>query len=172
MSEQYDSTNDTRKHQANIHMVIEDYLIPALRVRSINHDMTKLEEPEKSCYDKYIPYLKKYKYGTPEYLQVRQNMQKEGLDHHYAANRHHIEHFNGDISKMNLIDLFEMFADHYASSMLSDTGYVEGEKKNAERYGYSDQLYSILMNTYNDLIRPYENHMTPSREIITGVKEV
>ena len=31
-------------------------------------------DPEKPVYDKYIPLLRKYKYGTPEYKKVREEI--------------------------------------------------------------------------------------------------
>lgn len=150
----YDSTIDTEKHKKNIEYVMLEVLIPELVRRAEEHDNSKLRPPEKECYDKYIPQLRTEKYGTAPYLKIRKAMESEGLKHHYEENRHHPEHFpNNDISHMNLVDLLEMFADHYASSLLSDTGYVPGEKNNAKRYNYDDQILKIFLNTYNDYFK-------------------
>ena len=89
----YDSSIDAHYHIYNIQWVWANLVRPALDVRFDVHDQSKLESPEKECYDKYIPLLKKYKYGTPEYNQVREAMRKEGMAHHIEVNRHHPEHF-------------------------------------------------------------------------------
>lgn len=149
----YDSTQDTMAHKKNIEHVILDIIVPELIRRAEHHDDSKLQSPEKECYDEYIPQLKLAKYGSGEYLKLKMAMQKEGLDHHYSENSHHPEHFpNNDISKMNLFDLVEMFADHYAASLRSDTGYAVGEKKNASQYHYDNQILSIFLNTYNEYL--------------------
>ena len=168
----YDSINEYLKHKAHIKEVMEDIMIPLIMSRAENHDKSKTEEPEKSCYDKYIPMLAQTKYGTTEYYEVKQKMLDEGLRHHFSVNRHHPEFHNNDISNMNLIDLVEMFCDHYAASLESSTGYEAGEKMNSDRYGYNGIMYKILMNTYRDIIKPYENHMPFSKEQTTGRKEL
>lgn len=152
--ENYDSTYDTLIHKKNIEHVLLDVLIPELEKRAKEHDNSKLVNPEKETYDKYIPILKQAKYGTVEYLKIREAMKEEGLKHHFKANRHHPEHYpNNDISHMTLVDLIEMFADHYASSLRSDTGYVKGEKINKDQYHYDDQIYQIMINTYNEYFK-------------------
>lgn len=147
MEEKFDSTESTMWHKNNVERIM-NVIITELQNRAQHHDESKLESPEKETYDKCIPLLKERKYGTVEYLKVREAMAKEGLSHHYEVNRHHPEHFpNADISYMTLVDLVEMFVDHYASSLNSDADYFKGEKMNAERYHYSDQIYQILINT-------------------------
>ena len=150
----YDSTDDTLKHKENIRHVIEDIIVPELLKRAKTQDDSKLQSPEKETYDEFIPKLKTAKYGSGEYLQLKTEMEKKGLKHHFEVNRHHPEHYpNNDISYMNLIDLVEMFADHYAASLRSDTGYEKGEKSNADRYHYSDQILKILLNTHKELFK-------------------
>ena len=149
----YDSSKDTLQHKEHVRHIIEDILVPELLERAKNHDNSKLESPEKETYDKYIPELRKAKYGSSEYLKITEEMKKTGMGHHTKVNRHHPEHFpNSDISHMNLIDLVEMFADHYAASLRSDTGYEKGEKMNAERFHYDNQILSIFLNTHKDLL--------------------
>ena len=67
----YDSSIDAHYHIYNIQWVWANLVRPALDVRFDVHDQSKLESPEKECYDKYIPLLKKYKFGTPESNQVK-----------------------------------------------------------------------------------------------------
>lgn len=152
----YDSTKDTMLHKKNIEDVMLNFIIPELIKRAEDHDNSKLQYPEKECYDKYIPQLRLAKYGTSEYMKIRLAMKKKGLDHHFAENRHHPEYFGNDISKMNLFDLIEMFADHYASSLVSDTKYDIGEMKNSKNYHYDKQILQIFLNTYNEYLKDRE----------------
>lgn len=149
----YDSTPDAYYHIYNIQWVWTNIIRPALDERFEKHDQSKLDSPEKECYDKYIPLLKKYKYGTPEYREVREAMAKEGMAHHIAVNRHHPEHFKNGISDMNLIDLVEHIVDCYAASMNSDTGFDAGMDKNAERFHYPKELLEIIHNTSSEVFK-------------------
>ena len=93
----YDSTRDADIHKDNIQYVwgiIKKYM----QYKIDHHDDSKYMDPEKPVYDKYIPLLRKYKYGTPEYKKVREEMERDGLTHHYAVNRHHPEHFEDGIA--------------------------------------------------------------------------
>ena len=140
------------------------------------HDASKLEYPERETFDRYIPKLKDMTYGSDEYDECLKEM-KVGLDHHYANNRHHPEHFtyyecNGcftrfeempnvcdicgysqfterpDISKMNLIDIVEMFCDWKAATMRHEDGdLAKSIEINQKRFGFSDELASIFNNT-------------------------
>lgn len=149
----YDSSKDTLIHKKNIDMVFR-VLLDELAKRNETHDDSKLVPPEKPAYDKYIPMLQKTEYGSLEYYEVKKEMAKECLNHHFEANRHHPEHWpDGDISHMTLVDLVEMFADHLAASMVSSSSYEKGETINKDRYGYSDQIYQIFMNTYNEYFK-------------------
>ena len=147
----YDSTVDANIHRKNIQFVYEEIIRPALDERIENHDLSKLEDPERSCYDKYIPVLKKCKFGSPEYVAAKQAMRKEGLSHHYAVNRHHTEHFQNGVKGMNLIDLVEHIMDCYAASLVSDTPFEEGIQKVIE--GYSEDLQSIILNTAREIFK-------------------
>jgi hypothetical protein len=86
-------------------------------------------------------------YGGAEYQQCLAEM-KTALDHHYAHNRHHPEHFQEGIEGMTLIDLLEMCLDWYASSKRHAVGNIfDSIEKNRKRFGLSDQLCQILRNT-------------------------
>lgn len=148
----YDSTVDTKLHILNMKKIAEpiskDFLL-----RILQHDKSKLESPEKECYDALIPQLKEHTYGSPGYFRVKKEMEKTGLAHHYQENRHHPEHFKNQIHDMNLVDILEMLCDWYAASMRSDTGFEEGFKKNIERFHISKDLEEVLWNTYLYYIR-------------------
>ena len=70
--------------------------------RGAEHDKSKLLDPEKEHFKKYTPLLKDSTYGSPEYHKFLENL-KPALDHHYAENRHHPEHFEHGIEDMTLI---------------------------------------------------------------------
>ena len=149
----YDSTIDAKAHIAKIQYIFENIVIPELESRSKDHDMSKLEDPEKETYDKYIPLLQKVKYGTPEYNKLKDEMAETGVGHHYLVNRHHPEHFENGVEDMTLFDIIEMFFDWYAASLRSDTGFEKGIAMNVRRYDISEDLKKIFVNTYNEYLR-------------------
>lgn len=149
----YDSTKDTMSHIYNIQWVWANLVRPQLDERFDKHDQSKLENPEKACYDKYIPMLQETKYGTPEYYEIKDKMAKEGLQHHYAVNNHHPEHFKNGIEDMNLIDFIEHILDCYAASLNSDTGFDAGMQKNMERFHYPRELMEIIHNTSSEVFK-------------------
>lgn len=151
----YDSRKDAIAHITIIHDVFRNIVIKELEKRSAMHDVSKLESPEKECYDKYIPMLKETKYGTEEYYNVKKAMEEEGLKHHYEENRHHPEHYPNGIDDMDLFDVVEMFTDWFSASKKSDTSFVTGLISNADRFHISPQLYRIMYNTYE---RYYKNY--------------
>jgi len=115
--------------------------------RSEHHDQSKLRSPELEIFDEYTPKLRNVTYDSDEY---RKNMieMKPAIDHHNAVNRHHPEHFKNGISDMNLIDLTEMLCDWKAASLRHDDGDVLiSLEKNQKKFGYSDELKQILLNT-------------------------
>ena len=73
---------------------------------------------------------------------------KTALQHHYAANRHHPEHFTKGIDDMTLIDIIEMLCDWKAASLRQNDGnLLKSIEINAQRFGYDDQLKRIFINT-------------------------
>jgi hypothetical protein len=122
-------------------------VIHALLMRQEQHDQTKLQEPEASAFEIYTEKLRGCTYGSPEYHQFLKEMQVP-LDHHYAEYRHHPEHFPNGIQGMNLIDLLEMICDWKSSTMRHHDGDImKSIDINQKRFGYSDELKAILVNT-------------------------
>jgi hypothetical protein len=119
--------------------------------RSAIHDDSKLSAHELGPYASVIDEFGKYKFGTPEYGAIRETIQGS-VDHHYAHNRHHPEHFENGINDMNLIDILEMIADW--KSATQNTGGNGDIMKSIEilskKYGIAPQLVHILVNTVND----------------------
>ena len=146
----YDSTKDTQEHIEKVRKNLKDVLID-IAARSYDHDKSKLEEPEKSIFDEYTPKLRDTTYGSDEYREYLEKMGL-GLKHHYQNNTHHPEHYENGINGMSLLDVIEMLADWKAATKRhADGDIMESLKINKERFGISDQLYEILVNTVEEM---------------------
>lgn len=122
-------------------------MVLELEYRGKVHDLSKLEDPEKAIFDEFTPKLKGCTYGSDEYKEFLKEM-SVALDHHYKTNRHHPEHFENGISGMDLIDLLEMLADWKgASERHADGDIIKSIEINSNRFGLSDQLAQIFINT-------------------------
>ena len=122
-------------------------VIKNLLTRSENHDQSKLQSPEVEVFDSHTGKLRGSTFGSAGADATKLEM-KDALDHHYQLNRHHPEHFENGIDGMNLIDLLEMMCDWKASSLRHDDGNImQSIKINQKRFGYSDELAGILINT-------------------------
>ena len=146
----YDSTKDTLEHIEHVRDMIDEVML-ILRHRSAVHDESKLEEPEKKIFDRMTPRLAGSTYGSEEYKAMLAEM-KPALDHHYERNRHHPEHYENGIDGMTLIDVLEMLLDWKAATLRHGDGSIYNSLKiNRERFGISDQLNNILLNTVCEL---------------------
>ena len=131
-----------RTVQKFLHLVVKDLLD-----RADAHDQSKLERPEVELFTKYTPMLASCTYGSAEYQQLLKDL-KPALDHHYAKNSHHPEHYKNGISDMNLLDLVELFCDWKAATLRHNDGNLRKSiEHNANRFGISPQLVKILENT-------------------------
>ena len=91
--------------------------------------------------------LAKLTYGSEEYKASLEAL-KPALDHHYASNRHHPEHFKNGINDMTLVDILEMFCDWKASTLRHNDGnFMRSIELNTSRFNIEPQLAQILMNT-------------------------
>jgi len=125
-----------------VHKVVEELLN-----RVDKHDRTKLEYPEVSIFTEFTPKLATCTYGSDAYSEFLVHM-KPALDHHYANNSHHPEHYKNGIDDMNLIDIVEMICDWKAASERHNDGNIRKSIEiNADRFGMSPQLVKILENT-------------------------
>lgn len=169
----YDSTKDTKEHinlfQRNLAILFQE-----IAKRHNDHDTSKLEPPEKEVFDRVTPLLRGLTYGSDEYKDALGDM-KVALEHHYAHNRHHPEHFkgyiirtpgkpdrvvNGGLCGMTLVDLIEMFCDWCAATERHDDGDIgKSIGHNMERFGFGATLASILVNTAQQLGMGKGNHL-------------
>lgn len=142
----YDSTADTLKHSLRVGELMGQP-INELVQRSVKHDLSKTEEPERPLFDIYSPKLKDTTYGSDEYKAFLEGL-KPALDHHYAHNRHHPEYHKDGVSGMTLVDLIEMLADWKAATERHNDGSLSRSLEiQQDRFNISDQLNQILTNT-------------------------
>ena len=126
--------------------------------RQEHHDQSKLQSPEAEIFEEYTPKLRDCTYGSPEYKQYLKEM-SVALEHHYAHNSHHPEHYPRGINDMNLLDILEMLADWKASSMRHNDGnLLKSIELNTKRFKMSKQLVSIFKNTARFLDEQKINH--------------
>lgn len=146
----YDSKQDTQKHIDTVRGSLGE-VQGNITARSLRHDGSKLEEPEKSMFDEFTPKLWDSTYGSDEYNGFLKDM-GPALQHHYAVNSHHPEHFENGINGMSLLDLIEMLADWRAAGMRHANGNItQSMEINRKRFGISDQLFEIFQNTVKEL---------------------
>jgi len=143
-------SNETRKHIARVNQLLH-LVVKLLLDRGDVHDASKLEEPEAATFDRVTERLADLKYGSDEYTACLDEM-KPCLDHHYAKNRHHPQHFPNGVTDMTLIDVLEMLLDWKASSERQNDGNIlKSIEHNSGRFSIDHQLTQILVNTVNAL---------------------
>lgn len=141
----FDSEAETRKHI----MRVGELLLAGVRElcdRAVKHDLSKLSEAEKPFFDEETPKLRGLVFRSPGYEAATERL-RPALEHHYANNSHHPQHYEDGIDEMDLFDLVEMMCDWKASGERSAGGNImDSIAKNTEKFGISGQLQSILVN--------------------------
>ncbi len=146
----YDSRPDTWAHISRVRELLGDVAKNVIQ-RADDHDRSKLAEPELAIFNEFTPKLRDSTYGSDEYKSFLAGM-GEGLTHHYAHNSHHPEHYEDGIRAMSLLDLIEMVCDWKAATERhADGDLLRSIEQNQERFGYSDELKSILLATVKEL---------------------
>jgi len=174
--EQKKTNIETQKHIDTVKRAI-GVVIVALQKRAATHDLSKLNSPEVEILTEMTPKLAGSTYGSNEYIGFLKEM-KPMLDHHYSHNRHHPEYFkifvcthcnseyidekpkrcefcqleefreDFDFSRMNLIDLIEMFCDWKAATLRHDNGDLNKSITfNTGRFEINKQLVKIFENS-------------------------
>lgn len=145
-----DSTRNTHEHIEKVRDRVYE-ITSALHTRARVHDASKLVEPEKAGYDQLAVALKDVVYGTDAYRAALVEA-KPVIDHHYAANTHHPEHYPNGIAGMSLLDIVEMLCDWKAASERAKQGSIaQSLAHNRARFGVDEQLATILENTVIEL---------------------
>ncbi len=150
----YDSRPETRAHIDRVRYFVMGAELDLER-RSTDHDASKLVSPELEAFDVATPKLARLKYGSEEYKQSLRDL-GPALQHHFAANDHHPEHYPNGVRGMSLMALIEMLCDWRAASERTkqrdpEKTFESGLAFNQERFGYSDELAEILLNTAREL---------------------
>lgn len=142
----YDSRIDTLKHIKRVSQLLTEASVELIRRANV-HDDSKLNSPEKELFDEMTPKLKDCTYGSDEYKGYLKEL-RVALDHHYANNSHHPEHYSDGINGFDLFDLIEMFFDWKAATERhADGDIIASIEINKKRFGISDQLCGIMKNT-------------------------
>lgn len=113
---------DTLRHIERVRNLL-NICVGDLLHRGETHDQSKMAPPELELFMEYTPKLKDVTYGSPEYQEFLKGL-KPALDHHYANNSHHPEHYKNGLEDMNLLDLVEMMCDWKASSERHNDGNI------------------------------------------------
>jgi hypothetical protein len=137
---------ETLRHKERVQFYMNK-VVKELIDRATAHDDSKLGIDEIELFDEFTPKLKECTYNSPEYNECLDGL-KPALDHHYARNRHHPEHFPNGIKDMNLIDIIEMFCDWKSSSERQlDGNILKSIEVTQKRFGFTNELKDILENT-------------------------
>ena len=127
-------------------------VVADLARRASVHDASKLVEPEAGPFEAGATDLKHLKYTDDEYQKASLERLGSALNHHWAANDHHPQHFKDGVHGMSLIHLLEMLADWHAAVERHETGDIRASIEfNAGRFGYGPELKRILHNTVDHL---------------------
>lgn len=150
-AEPYDSRPETLEHIDQVRARLYRARLN-LEDRARVHDESKLESPELEAFDRMTPLLAELEYGSDEYKAALREL-GPALQHHYEENSHHPEHYARGIRGMSLLDLIEMLCDWSAAAMRVKQGAltVESLQFNQQRFGYSDELADIFLNTLREL---------------------
>lgn len=130
----YDSTDDTKQHIENVQTFLGE-IQGNIAARSLMHDRSKLQSPEKEMFDEFTPKLRELTYGSPEYKQALLDM-GPALEHHYACNSHHPEYFQ-PVTEETDVEIGEINA------------YLEDLNKSDPVYGWLESYRNELESRVN-----------------------
>ncbi len=143
---------ETLKHIQRVRHFIYLMMVELDR-RAREHDQSKLESPEAEVFGEWTPELAKVEYDSPEYKALLEKV-KPAIEHHYARNRHHPEHWPNGIEGFTLVDLVECLCDWKAATERNKNGNIRTSiEKNTARYGLSPQLAQIMQNTVREMFQ-------------------
>lgn len=141
---------ETLQHIREVNKEINT-IVTQLLLRAEKHDASKFSNEELPIFLKYTPLLYGTTYGSDVYKQYLKEMQP-ALEHHYKENSHHPEYSADGVRGMDLLDIVEMFCDWMAATKRHANGnIIKSIEQNQERFGYSNELKEILLNTVYSL---------------------
>lgn len=114
--------------------------------RSLNHDNSKLQEPEFTWWNE-MDKEPRYPYGSEEYKDKTKRWKKV-FKHHYSNNRHHPEFYEDGVNDMTLVDIVEMMCDWLGYKQnVSVTEAFNICDEQMKRYNISNELRQVIFNT-------------------------
>lgn len=159
---------DTRRHIEEVRKGMLA-VVANLHRREYQHDLSKLREPELSAFDKIAQERTGVAYGSPEYFAMMASVQP-AINHHYAENDHHPEHYaltaSGEVNedevkqgvavgRMSLTAILEMCCDWYAAAHrqgeFSAEKFADELEYTFKRFAIGEQLANIIRETYREL---------------------
>lgn len=147
----------TYEEKTNLHIErvagLLNYAAYEMYERAANHDKSKFEAPERQIFAQADLRFGYPEYGSPEHGKFMEFIEP-ATKSHYEKNRHHPEHFSNGIDGMNLFDVVEMVMDWIAASERTGSAHnvIKFLPRAKERFGISDQLYSVIENTIRQMI--------------------
>lgn len=147
LDEQFkETTRSIRKHKSSVRKRLL-FIASELQKRAEHHDDSKLEYPELG----WLVAMDKEgraPYGSEAYFEKMKRWDCF-FKHHYDKNPHHPDHYTAEGTHgMTIVDIVEMMCDVISyCDELPSTKAFEIINEQAERFGLSDELASILKNT-------------------------
>lgn len=142
-----DAKGETLKHIGRVKALLFEFA-GDLALRGFTHDASKLELVELGPLQEMQDLIDREgpaPFGTEEYRR-RTALLGPMLEHHYANNSHHPEHYPNGIAGMDLLDLVEMFHDWKAASERGQDDAM-GITYCVQKYGIPPMLEAIFRNT-------------------------
>lgn len=146
-----------RETVEHIHLVRDRMMaaIGNLLSRAMVHDRSKLSQEEAPGFIamKRELELAGVNYTDASYRDILKKYGPATIHKHYAANDHHPEHWPNGIRDMSLLSVLEMLCDWDAASKRMKGGgdLRVSIEHNQGRFGYSDDVKSLLLNTAREL---------------------
>lgn len=142
----YDSQPDTIAHIDRVRTLLFQFIVSLIE-RAAVHDRAKLEEPEKSAFDRVTPLLRTTTYDSSAYHALLQEL-GAALAHHYALYDHHPQHFPNGMLGMTLLALLECTADWKAAGERhADGSFMASLLANERRFSIDTVLMAVIANT-------------------------
>jgi len=147
--------------------------------RSLVHDLSKYGWTETKHFARTIRKLRNTTYGTDEYFALLESI-KPAIEHHYAKNRHHPEHYKNGIQDMSALDQLEMICDWCAACKKHKDGNpIQSAAINAKRFDYGPTKHLFYRKVIVDLAEAksaeldvnVEEHYERTRVQRTGNKQ-
>ena len=119
--------------------------------RSLVHDLSKYGWTETKHFARTIRKLRNTTYGTDEYFALLESI-KPAIEHHYAKNPHHPEHYENGIRDMGALDQLEMICDWCAACKKHKDGNpIQSAAINAKRFDYGPTKHLFYRKLIVDL---------------------